>query len=341
MDYNIIFCSFILFIQLTLPVDASVPLVINTWAFTQATEKAWEKILSEHNNLEAIEAGCTKCEELQCDGTVGYGGSPDEDGESTLDALMFDGKTMDMGAVGGLRRVKNVISVAKHVLEHTEHSLLVGDLATKFAVGMGFREEDLSTDKSIQMWKEWKNNKCQPNFWKNVEPNPHGSCGPYKPISENSINFKENWKQPKFNSYNHDTISMIVIDNQHNVAAGTSTNGAKYKIPGRVGDSPIPGAGAYADNSVGAAVATGDGDVMMRFLPSFLAVEEMRRGKRPKEAAQIAINRIVERYPKFFGAVIAVNMKGEYSAACNGMKAFPFSVVNNELQHVTVQEVSC
>lgn len=78
-------------------------------------------------------------------------------------------KTMDMGAVGGLRRIKNVISVAKHVLEHTEHSLLVGDLATKFAVEMGFQEEDLSTDKSIQMWKDWKKNKCQPNFWKVVE----------------------------------------------------------------------------------------------------------------------------------------------------------------------------
>uniref|UniRef100_A0A1Y1LW67 N(4)-(Beta-N-acetylglucosaminyl)-L-asparaginase n=1 Tax=Photinus pyralis TaxID=7054 RepID=A0A1Y1LW67_PHOPY len=141
------------------------PLVINTWGFMEATKAAWTEISSGGSRLDALEVGCSKCEMLQCDGTVGFGGSPDENGETTLDALMFDGVTMDMGAVAGLRRVKNVISVARRVLEHTSHSLLVGSLATKFAKQMGFKEESLSTNNSLSMWKQWMVNRCQPNFW--------------------------------------------------------------------------------------------------------------------------------------------------------------------------------
>jgi N4-(beta-N-acetylglucosaminyl)-L-asparaginase len=109
----------------------------------------------------------------------------------------------------------------------------------------------------------------------------------------------------------------------------------------RVGDSPIPGAGAYADNEVGAAVATGDGDIMMRFLPSFLAVEEMRRGATPTKAAKVAINRIVKKYPDFFGAVLVSTRKGEFGAACNGMDSFPFSVASKNLDGVVLKTVDC
>lgn len=142
--------------------------------------------------LDAVEAGCTQCEIDQCDGTVGYGGSPDETGETTLDALIMDGKTRAAGSVGCLRRVKNAIGVARAVLEHTSHTLLVGDQATAFAVEMGFRgllnsalhsptEESLSTPKSQQVWADWKKADCQPNYWVNVTPNSTQSCGPYKP----------------------------------------------------------------------------------------------------------------------------------------------------------------
>jgi len=105
------------------------------------------------------------CEREQCDTTVGYGGSPDENGETTLDAMIMDGKTMNIGAVAALREIKDAISVAKHVLYNTKHTLIVGDQATNFAVSMGFKRESLSTTESQEIWQNWKNRNCQPNFW--------------------------------------------------------------------------------------------------------------------------------------------------------------------------------
>ncbi|XP_072762786.1 N(4)-(Beta-N-acetylglucosaminyl)-L-asparaginase-like [Anoplolepis gracilipes] len=308
----------------------TLPVIIITWDYTTVVAKAWDVIYNQKRSaLDAIEEGCTLCEKEQCRGTVGFGGSPDESGETTLDAMIMDGVTMDVGGIGGLRNVKSAISVARKVLQYTKHTLLNGELATKFAIKMGFKEESLTTNKSSEIWTQWKANNCQPNFWKNVEPDPTTSCGPYKPrnIQDNEINYEKYTFGGS--EENHDTIGMIAIDSQGHTAAGTSTNGASHKIPGRIGDSPIPGAGAYADQETGAAAATGDGDVMMRFLPSFLAVEEMRRGATPDAAAKTAINRIVQHYPTFFGAVIALNNRGEFGAACNGMKnKFPFYVAN-------------
>ncbi|XP_011685903.1 PREDICTED: N(4)-(Beta-N-acetylglucosaminyl)-L-asparaginase-like isoform X2 [Wasmannia auropunctata] len=305
----------------------SIPVIVITWDYTNATAKAWNVIYNQKRSaLDAIEEGCSLCEEQRCRKTVGFGGSPDESGETTLDAIIMDGVTMDVGGVGGLRNVKNAISVARKVLEHTKHSLLGGDLATDFAVNMGFKKESLQTDESKDMWKQWKANKCQPNFWKNVVPDPTTTCGPYR----TSV-VEGDRSTVVGNEDNHDTIAILAIDSQGRTAAGTSTNGAKHKIPGRIGDSPIAGAGAYADQEVGAAAGTGDGDIMMRFLPSFLAVEEMRNGATPTIAARKAINRIVQHYPDFFGGVIALNKKGEYGAACNGMSAFPYYVANPTL----------
>ncbi|XP_014486451.1 PREDICTED: N(4)-(Beta-N-acetylglucosaminyl)-L-asparaginase-like [Dinoponera quadriceps] len=300
------------------------PVIVITWDYKEATEKAWDVIHNQKRSaLDAIEEGCSLCEELQCRKTVGFGGSPDETGETTLDALIMDGVAMDVGGVGGLRDVKSAISVARKVLENTKHSLLGGSLATDFALQMGFKKESLETDESKNMWQQWKEKKCQPNFWKNVLPDPTTSCGPYRPSS-----MKNNSDNDLLigSEDNHDTIGMLAIDSEGCMAAGTSTNGAKNKIPGRIGDSPIAGAGAYADQAAGAAAGTGDGDIMMRFLPSFLAVEEMRYGATPTVAARAAINRIAQHYPTFFGGVIALNTKGEYGAACNGMAKFPYYV---------------
>ncbi|KAL6260844.1 hypothetical protein P5V15_008369 [Pogonomyrmex californicus] len=302
----------------------SFPVIVITWDYKSATEKAWDVIYNQKRSaLDAIEEGCSLCEEQRCRTTVGFGGSPDECGETTLDAIIMDGVAMDVGGVGGLRNVKNAISVARKVLEHTKHSLLGGDLATDFAEKMGFKKESLQTEESKKMWTDWKENKCQPNFWKNVVPDPETSCGPY-----HASDIKDDESMLVGSEENHDTISILAIDSQGRTAAGTSTNGAKHKIPGRIGDSPIAGAGAYADQEVGAAAGTGDGDIMMRFLPSFLAVEEMRYGAPPTIAAKKAISRIAQHYPNFFGGVIALNIKGEYGAACNGMAKFPYYVAN-------------
>ncbi|GBN68377.1 N(4)-(Beta-N-acetylglucosaminyl)-L-asparaginase, partial [Araneus ventricosus] len=249
--------------------------------------------------------------------------------------------THNVGAVGALRRVKSAISVARKVLEHTEHSLLVGDQATQFALSLGFKEENLSTDFSLSLWKQWKRNNCQPNYWMNVIPDPKASCGPYKVLPSMDKSRMTNTNPSKFGIDNHDTIGMIVIDGNGRIAGGTSSNGAKFKIPGRVGDSPIAGAGCYVDQDVGGAAATGDGDVMMRFVPSYNTVENMRHGMSPTDAAQDSIKRIIAKYPAFSGAIIAAKMNGEYGAACHGMEKFPFSVANPKFGNVTVLSVPC
>ncbi|KAG8222341.1 hypothetical protein J437_LFUL001327 [Ladona fulva] len=317
------------------------PLVVNTWDFTNATLKAWQALSEDKRTaLDAVEVGCMQCELEQCDFTVGYGGSPDENGETTLDAMIMDGKSMDIGAVGALRRIKHAISVARYVMEYTEHTFLVGDQASAFAKAMNFPEEPLYTPDSHAKWREWIHFNCQPNFWKNVSPNPKQSCGPYTP-NQNSLRKSTKRGSSSFNEMNHDTIGMIAIDTEGNIAAGTSTNGANHKIPGRVGDSPIPGSGAYADNEVGAAAATGDGDVMMRFLPSFLAVEEMRKGFQPDIAGQYAMRRIAKFYPKFMGGIVVVNKDGQYGAACHGLSKFHYSVGSEDLGGVKVLTTPC
>ncbi|KAL6774431.1 hypothetical protein ACKKBG_A24990 [Auxenochlorella protothecoides x Auxenochlorella symbiontica] len=161
---------------------ADLPLVANTWAFTAATESAWEAMTAEdakHPAMDAIEMGATQCEDDQCDGTVGYGGSPDEAGETTLDAMIMDGDTMDMGAVGDLRHVKHALSAARMVLRTTRHSLLTGLQATQFAMDMGMKLDDLSTKASAAQHAAWRADRCQPNFRRDVCPDPARSCGPY------------------------------------------------------------------------------------------------------------------------------------------------------------------
>ncbi|XP_066154427.1 N(4)-(Beta-N-acetylglucosaminyl)-L-asparaginase-like [Euwallacea fornicatus] len=334
--------------------QAGFPVVVNTWAFIKATQNAWTTLQNSNQAIDALIEGCRTCQSLQCDFTVGYGGSPDEEGETTLDALIFDGNTMNMGAVGGIRNVKDAIGVARRVLENTDHSFLVGSLAGDFAHKLGFPNESLETNYSKELYNKWKNTNCQPNFWSNVIPDSTTSCGPYVPKGENSkCSLRHRFSDPLltnevrteefgvFNTENHDTIGMIVINSESHIVAGTSTNGANHKIPGRVGDSPIPGAGAYADAEVGAATATGDGDVMMRFLPSFLAVELMRQGATPTEAAQVAVDRIAIKFPTFFGGIIAVNKNGSIGAACNGMEKFPYSVMNSTTKAPVIEYAIC
>lgn len=320
----------------------NLPIIINTWFVSNATYAAWEELTAHGGSaVDAVVAGCSQCEASQCRGTVGFGGDPDENGETTLDAMIMDGKTMDVGAVAALRMVKPAIAVARAVMDYTEHTLLVGDQASLFAKDMGFTIETLTTNKSYIEWRTWIDKKCQPNFRKNVIPDHTTSCGPYKPkksLEKQHPNSRANFGiSPK----NHDTIGMIAIDKSGNISAGTSTNGLSHKVPGRVGDSPLMGAGSYAMNGAGGAACTGDGDIMMRFLPSFQAVMLMKSGMEPSLALKEAMAPIIQYYPSFFGAMIAVSSNGTFAAACHGYKTFPFCVVNPSFHEVKVLKVQC
>lgn len=306
--------------------SSNVPFVLNTWGgpFTIATDAAFASLVQgpragSHRPrgtaaLDAVEAGCAACEAAQCDGTVGFGGAPDEQCETTLDALLMDGTTLAAGAVAGLRRVRAAIGVARAVLDHTAHTMLAGDLATAFAVQNGFVEEDLGTDASRERCRAWREaDRCQGNYRVGVEPDPRTSCGPYVPVERPGAG---GWGGRQQRS--HDTVSMIVIDRDGAMAAGTSTNGAIHKIPGRVGDGPIVGSGSYVDGEVGGCGATGDGDIMMRFLPCYQAVENLRRGMTPTQAAEDAVGRMMRRFPALLSGVVVANTRGEHGGAASG-----------------------
>ncbi|XP_070552391.1 N(4)-(beta-N-acetylglucosaminyl)-L-asparaginase-like [Ptychodera flava] len=266
------------------------PVVLVTWKYPEATIGAWDSITGSGSAVDAVEKACNICEDNPsiCRDSVGFGNKVDDRGDVTLDAMIMDGITHDVGAVGGIGRVKRAISAARFVMEHTRHSLLIGEQAAIFAHNFGkLPNESLQTERSRNNYETWSNNRtCQPNFWENVTPDPSSSCGPYSPAEPSSREILH-----ELDIDDHDTIGIVVIDEDSNVACGTSTNGLSYKIAGRVGDSPIVGAGCYADNDVGGAAATGNGDIMIRLLPSYQAVENMRRGMSPSEASAEALSR--------------------------------------------------
>ena len=319
------------------------PMVINTWSgsFQAATDAAFLALKTSPSctsALDAVELGCSTCERNQCDGSVGFGGSPDENCETTLDAMIMDGTTMDAGSVGSLRRVRDAISVARHVMQHTTHTMLAGDLATKFAVENGFAEDvggSLSTNESLASCEAWKAADCQPNYRRNVTPDPKSSCGPYSPVSNGTV-----LEQPSQQA-SHDTISMIVIHPDGSMAAGTTTNGASHKVPGRVGDGPIVGSGSYVDGDVGGCGATGDGDIMMRYLPCYQAVENLRLGMTPTHAAEDVVARMAKRHPGMASGIIVMDKKGNYAGAGFGWN-FTYSVrggTMNEAEAIVVAPV--
>ncbi|KHE85717.1 N-terminal nucleophile aminohydrolase [Neurospora crassa] len=336
------------------------PFIINTWggAFTSATNSAFLNLTSPPpppdsnprlDAINAIVAGCATCERLQCDGTVGYGGSPDENCETTLDALLMDGDTLDSGAVANLRRVRDAIAVAKRVLLYTRHSLLTGDQATEFARENGFAEEDLGTEESRAVCENWKREGCKKgSYRRNVVvgegkgEGEGGACGPFVSVPEKDLGadggLGESNKQLGEKRGGHDTISMIAIGKNGRMAAGSSTNGASHKIPGRVGDGPIVGSGAYVDGEVGGCGATGDGDIMMRFLPCYQAVESLRRGMTPTEAAEDAVRRMVRKYPTVQSGIVVVDKEGNHGAAASGWK-FTYAYRGGQMSEAVVVTV--
>ncbi len=287
------------------------PFVISTWKHgLAANEKAYEILKSGGNSLDAVEHGVRVAEDNPEVLSVGYGGLPDNEGRVTLDAAIMDWKAR-IGSVIFLEHIKNPISVARMILENTEHTILAGDGAYKYALMNGFRSESLLTEKSIGRYKVWKQSdaaKSQEYHTEDFELRP--------------LTLKEKQKLGINDDGNHDTIGMVAIDKDGNISASCTTSGTAWKLHGRVGDSPIVGAGLYVDGQIGGAVSTGRGEECIRACGSFLVVEMMRMGKSPREACRIAAGRVIKlnllshknRDSNYQVGFVAINRDGEYGA---------------------------
>ena len=213
--------------------------------------------------------------------------------------MVTDAETMAIGAVGALRRVAGAVDAAGLVLRHTTHTLLVGSQASDFASSFGGAPlVALNSTASDRDYAEWTARGCQPNYFRNTDPSADISCGPYVPSPIRRDSAATHYvARPHLDEAHHDTLSVMAVDAAGRIAAATTTNGLSHKIPGRVGDAAVPGAGHYAMRGVGACGATGDGDLLMRFLPCYQAVESLRLGATPEWAAQDALMRVAVFYP--------------------------------------------
>lgn len=289
------------------------PIVISTWNFGIAANKAAWKILSAGGRaLDAVEEGVRVPEADPKNQSVGYGGLPDRDGRVTLDACIMD-EQGNCGAVACLEHIMHPISVARLIMEKTPHVMLVADGALQFALENGFKKEKLLTKESEKAWREWlKTAKYEPVI--NIENQLYDKVAPIKLPG---------------NQYNHDTIGMIALDDKGNLSGACTTSGMAFKLHGRVGDSPIIGAGLYIDNEVGGATATGVGEEVIRNVGSFLVVELMRQGYSPQEACKEAVMRIIKKKPEVAKNIqvgfLALNKKGEYGAFAI-QKGFSYAV---------------
>jgi isoaspartyl peptidase/L-asparaginase-like protein (Ntn-hydrolase superfamily) len=263
--------------------NGSLPIVISTWNHgIAANEAAMEVIENGGRALDAVEAGVRVPESDPEMMSVGYGGLPDRDGHVTLDACIMD-ETGNCGAVSYLENIMNPISVARKVMEDTPHVMLSGKGAYDFAIEKGFKHENLLTEKAEKRWKKW---------------------------------LKESKYEPIVNIENHDTIGLLAIDQKGDISGACTTSGLAWKVHGRVGDSPIIGAGMYVDNEVGGAVATGVGELVMKTLGTFLIVELMRQGRNPQEACEEAVKRITakQEYKDMQVGYLAIDKEGNYGA---------------------------
>ncbi len=260
---------------------------------------AWNVLAAGGASLDAVIAGANVVELDPEDTSVGYGGLPNEEGVVQLDASVMSGKLRKSGAVGALERIKTPSSVARLVLERTDHVMLVGEGARYFARAHGFTEEDLLTETSRLRWLKWKENLSPDDDW----------LPPADGI------YRDKAGRPS------GTINVLAVDATGDLAGCTTTSGLAYKLPGRLGDSPIVGAGLYVDNEVGAAGATGRGEEVIKTCGSFAIVEAMRRGRSPEQACREALERIVHwtrKNPDFDVKYVALRRDGE--AACVALR---------------------
>ena len=259
------------------------PMVISTWRHgMEANDAAINALENGNKAIDAVEIGVKIPEaDPECN-SVGYGGWPDRDGNVSLDACIMD-ETGNCGSVSFLKHIKHPISVARKVMDTTPHVMLSGEGALQFALDNGFKKEDLLTEKAEKRWKKWL------------------KSSEYKPI---------------INIENHDTIGLLALDKDGDISGACTTSGLAWKMHGRVGDSPVIGAGMYVDNEIGGACATGVGEAVLKTLGSFLIVELMRQGATPQEACEESIGRIVknQKYKDMQIGYLAINKKGEHGA---------------------------
>lgn len=263
------------------------PVVITTWdRGHEPNIKAWEILSKGGNSLDAVEMGVRVAEDDPNNMSVGYGGLPDETGVVTLDASIMDWRGR-AGAVGYLENIRNPISVARKVMEKTRHIMLAGEGAKRFAIANGFKPENLLTEASLKRWVQMKEKGMDMNFRRSDD--------------------------------GHDTITMLAIDNDGNISGACTTSGLAWKINGRVGDSPIIGAGLYVDGEVGAAGGTGIGEAIWRALASFHIVEKIREGFSPQKACEYVVRRVIEKNKNIIkenyqAAFVSLNINGEIGA---------------------------
>ncbi|MFO0434003.1 MAG: isoaspartyl peptidase/L-asparaginase family protein [Sphingobacteriaceae bacterium] len=289
------------------------PIVISTWKFgLQANDEAWKVLKNNGRALDAVEAGVKVPEGDPTERSVGLGGRPDRDGRVTLDACIMD-EFSNIGSVACLEHIVHPISVARAVMEKTPHVMLVGDGALQFALSQGFKKENLLTPDSEAEWKEW---------------------------------LKKSEYKPVINIENHDTIGMVALDMNGNLSGACTTSGMAFKMHGRVGDSPIIGAGLYVDNEVGAATSTGHGEEVIRVAGCHPVVELMRQGFHPETACKKAVERIIISAKKRNKPLkdiqigfIAINKKGEHGAYCL-QKGFNYAVYSSEINNKLVDAKS-
>lgn len=299
---------------------ASKPVVVSTWNFGKiANVGAWDVLGKGGRALDAVENGVKIAEADPLTQTVGYGGLPDRDGFVTLDACIMD-EHFNCGSVMCLEHIMHPVSVARMIMEKTPHIVLVGDGALQFALANGFKKMNLLTPKSEKDWREWlKTSKYRPE--KNIE---------------NRLYSKENDPMPG-GPENHDTIGMLAMDGKGNLSGACTTSGLAYKIHGRVGDSPIIGAGLYVDNEVGAATSSGVGEEVIRIVGSHLVVEYMRAGLEPAMACQKVVERLVKINPEkcktIQVAFLALSAKGTYGGY-SIQPGFSYAVKNNEIEEI-------
>jgi len=299
--------------------------VVSTWDFgVPANQAAWAVLGAGGRALDAVEAGARIPEADLKNHSVGRAGYPDRDGHVSLDASIMDGDGR-CGAVAALEHIAHPISVARRVMEKTQHVLIVGNGALQFALEQGFPREDLLTPESEQAWHEWL------------------KSAQYKPVINAEANSYGAKSEPPGGPHNHDTIGMLALDSHGNLAGACTTSGMAWKLQGRVGDSPIIGAGLYVDNEVGAATSTGVGEEVIRNAGSFLVVELMRHGRTPQQACREAVMRIVKRNPKTAKEVqvgfLAIGRNGEVGAYAL-QKGFSYAVCDARKQDALLPATS-
>ena len=301
--------------------EATGPIVISTWDFGKfSNAEAW-KVLSEGKSvIDAVEAGVRIPEADPTNQSVGLGGFPDREGKVTLDACIMDGR-LNCGSVAFLEHIMHPISVARLVMEKTPHVMLVGEGALQFALANGFKKENLLTPESEKAWREWlKTSKYEPVI--NIE---------------NKDSKKIDLRQLPGGPLNHDTIGLLALDGKGGIGGACTTSGAAWKMRGRVGDSPIIGAGLYVDDEAGAATSSGLGEEVIRTCGSHAVVELMRQGLKPETACQRIVERIVKRDPTRAKALqvgfLAINKKGQYGAYAIH-KGFTYAVKSAAIETV-------